>query len=133
MPQTWIDLPGGFGLLGGHLYFVHTENLQGSFIVRPVSYFSNFQQWELLVPKPRGPRKTYCMFDTRKEVVTHALGMWANYIETGTVTMGAADAIKRGKPGIIQPLNLDQQEHVVKLRKLQQLLLSTTVDLNARF
>ena len=75
------------------------------------------------------------MFDTRKEVVTHALDMWANYIETGTVTMGAADAIRCGKPGIIQPLNLDQQEHVVKLRKLQQLLLSTTVHVNldARF
>lgn len=42
MPEIWQDLPGGFGLLNGHLYFVHTENLsQGSFIVLPVSYFTN--------------------------------------------------------------------------------------------
>lgn len=112
MPQTWIDLPGGFGLLGGHLYFVHTENLQGSFIVRPVSYFSNFQQWELLVPKPRGPRKTYCMFDTNGEIIHYALGRWVDHIKYGT-----SDPKHNATPKV---LNEDQMRLILKLQVLQK-------------
>lgn len=43
--STWQDLPGGFGLLGGHLYFISTEDLTlGTWEMVPVSYFTNGEQ-----------------------------------------------------------------------------------------
>ena len=50
------------------------------------------------------------------EVIARALHMWANYIETGTVIMSAADAINQKKP--LHPLTLDQQKFVIRLRDM---------------
>ncbi len=50
------------------------------------------------------------------ELRLHALNLWANYIETGNVTMSAVDASKAKKP--FNALTLDQQRIVVRLRDL---------------
>jgi len=51
-------------------------------------------------------------------LISTALNMWANWIETEDVTLSAQDAINMKKNNIIQPLTLDQQELVVRLRRL---------------
>ncbi|KKL59836.1 hypothetical protein LCGC14_2211340 [marine sediment metagenome] len=54
---------------------------------------------------------------TDKEMIAHALSMWANYIETGSVTMSAADATNQSKYKLIRGLNTDQQKFVIRLRE----------------
>jgi hypothetical protein len=58
------------------------------------------------------------MFKTNKEIFYQALNMWANYIETGDVCLSSRDAIQQERRKLIQSLDVDQQEFVVKLRRL---------------
>jgi hypothetical protein len=45
-----------------------------------------------------------------------ALTMWANYIETGCVSLSTESAIKCGRKEEINPLNDDQKRVVARLR-----------------
>ena len=65
------------------------------------------------------------MSDSDNQVKFRALNMWANYIETGDVTMSAADAInmKQSLNNMnpimkLKPLNLEQQKFVIRLREM---------------
>ncbi len=58
------------------------------------------------------------MFEKDKYVKSHALSMWANYIETGDVCLSTCDAINSDRRDSIKALSLEQQEFVVRLRKL---------------
>lgn len=58
------------------------------------------------------------MFEKDNHVKYHALNMWANYIETTDVNMSAKDAIGMNKHHYIQPLELEQQKFVIRLREL---------------
>lgn len=44
--------------------------------------------------------------------------MWANYIKTNDVNISAADAVNMKYSNQILALTLDQQEFVIRLRKL---------------
>ena len=55
--------------------------------------------------------------EERDEVlVRNALQMWANHIETGTVTLSAKDAKAVGKP--FKALDSYQMKMVIRLREL---------------
>lgn len=54
-----------------------------------------------------------------QELISHALHTWANYIETGHVTLSANDAVNHEiKP---RPLDKDQTIIVQRIRKLASL------------
>lgn len=53
---------------------------------------------------------------TDKELITHALNMWANHIETGNVSLNAGDADNRKMK--VKALDDDQKALVLRLRKL---------------
>lgn len=61
---------------------------------------------------------------TDKELISRAISMWANYIETGTVTLSAADANQRNEFSgprdkiKINALTADQVELVERIKKL---------------
>jgi hypothetical protein len=52
------------------------------------------------------------------ELISRALNYWANWIETGDVTLSSSDAIDCDMHKIIKPLSLDQQKLVVRLKEL---------------
>lgn len=54
-----------------------------------------------------------------KEIVPRAIGMWRNYIETGTVTMSAVDMKNCGKASEVKALRSEQAAFVERLNKLQ--------------
>ena len=56
---------------------------------------------------------------TDQEKISYALNVWANYIETGDVTLCAADAKHFGVQG--KTLNKDQLALVKRLRELAAL------------
>lgn len=58
------------------------------------------------------------MFEKDNQIKYHSLNLWANYIETGDVNMSANDAIKTNNRQCIQPLELEQQKFVIRLRDL---------------
>lgn len=58
------------------------------------------------------------MWKEDSHVIAHALGMWANYMETGQVTMGAQDAQKCGRESVINRLDSGQVDLVKRLRAL---------------
>ncbi len=60
------------------------------------------------------------MFETDGEIKFQALTMWANHIETGDVSMSPQDAVNRKLKDKIKPLTLQQQELVVRIKKLAQ-------------
>lgn len=53
-----------------------------------------------------------------KHIKFEALSMWANYIETGSVNMGAEQAVKMGMGDEVLKLNADQAQFVSRLRKM---------------
>ena len=55
------------------------------------------------------------MFEKENHMISHALNMWANYIETGDVTKSAQDA-QRFKE-YFNALTEDQMEFILRLRK----------------
>lgn len=61
------------------------------------------------------------MFKTQNSKAAYACCMWANYIETGDVTLCAKDAEMVGEK--VKALNTDQMEMVLELRKLSDGLL----------
>jgi hypothetical protein len=54
-----------------------------------------------------------------KDVITQALGLWANHIETGNVSMSSRDAVNCGSPDQVKSLGDEQKRFVVRLRDLQ--------------
>ncbi len=58
---------------------------------------------------------------TSQEVddIALALGMRICYIETGTVTLRASDAITQGKSNLIKPLSDEQQRLILRLVALR--------------
>jgi hypothetical protein len=52
--------------------------------------------------------------------IANALHNWANYIETGRVTLSAYDALHMGEAHLVKPLAEDQKETVRELRTLAQ-------------
>lgn len=56
--------------------------------------------------------------DDEKYKIHSALNMWANYIETKTVTMSAIDAARSNKAKMIQSLSVGQHDLVRELRDL---------------
>jgi hypothetical protein len=56
------------------------------------------------------------MFEKENHTISYALNMWANYIETGDVTVSAQTAQKLKEP--FNSLTEDQMEFIVKLRKM---------------
>lgn len=58
------------------------------------------------------------MLKTDQKLISSALNFWANWIETNDMAISANDAIKMGRPERIQILDLEQQEFIVRLRKL---------------
>lgn len=55
---------------------------------------------------------------TDPELVSNALHLWANYIETGNVNLSATDAKQARRP--FKALTTEQMEIVVRLRKLAE-------------
>lgn len=53
---------------------------------------------------------------TDQELISNALNMWANYIETGNVTMSAKSAKEMNEE--VYTLNYRQKELVDRIRKL---------------
>ncbi len=53
-----------------------------------------------------------------EELIQHSLNLWANYLETGDVTLSQRDAVNMGKPDLINSLTLEQQSLVLRLRQL---------------
>lgn len=64
------------------------------------------------------------LYYTDEQLISTALDMWANNIETGDLSYSAELAAKCGKPGIIRGLNTDQMRLVVRLRDLAVKVLS---------
>jgi len=56
--------------------------------------------------------------ESDNRLIYYALGYWANWIETGNITMSAADAINCGERNKLQSLTLEQQKFVTRLRDL---------------
>lgn len=56
------------------------------------------------------------------ELAYFGLSMWANYIETGDVNLGAKDAAAAKRT--VRPLSLDQMRAVIHLRDTAALFLS---------
>lgn len=54
--------------------------------------------------------------NTDEQKIGYALGLWANYIETGNILLCAEDAEKQGEK--VKALNLEQMKTVVRLRDL---------------
>lgn len=52
------------------------------------------------------------------ELKSHALNIWANYIETGDLAMSAKDARNVGREGEVNNLPERKQELVGRMRKL---------------
>ena len=61
------------------------------------------------------------MFETQESKAGYACCMWANYIETGDVTLCAKDAENEGEK--VNALTQNQMEMVLELRKLSDGLL----------
>jgi hypothetical protein len=55
---------------------------------------------------------------TDEQLLFYSLNMWANHIETGDVNMGAQDAVRCGKKGLVRALSTDQMRLIVRLRDL---------------
>lgn len=53
-----------------------------------------------------------------KELVSTALDFWANYVETGDITMSRTDAVNRKLERRIKSLTEDQEQLVRDLRNL---------------
>jgi hypothetical protein len=60
-----------------------------------------------------------------KYLISHALLMWANHIETGDICLNAIDAKKMGKEKQINALDVDQMKLVVRLKELSNKQLET--------
>lgn len=58
------------------------------------------------------------MFEKDHHVIMHALLMWANYIETGTVTHSANDLKNCGRSSDIKSIDVAQKTMVERLRSL---------------
>lgn len=58
------------------------------------------------------------MFDTDEEIRNHALNMWGNYIESGSVTLSRNDCIKQGEVNYIKSLSDEQLALVARIRQL---------------
>lgn len=56
---------------------------------------------------------------TDNELITRALTMWINHIQTGDVCMSTKDVVQAGKPGKARMLHSDQQEFVIRLEELR--------------
>jgi hypothetical protein len=54
---------------------------------------------------------------TNQQLVAHALGMWANYIETGNIVLSANDMVRKG--AVLKHLDADQLALVSRLRSQQ--------------
>lgn len=54
------------------------------------------------------------------ELEQRALQMWANYIETGHVTLSANDMLQQNRGKELKPLQPSQQALIERLRKLAQ-------------
>ena len=54
------------------------------------------------------------------DVVSHALNLWANWIETEDVTMSGEDAVSAGMKDKVNVLSTEQMRFVVRLRDLAQ-------------
>lgn len=55
---------------------------------------------------------------TDKELVFWACNYWANYIETGVMTLSATDAQNQQRNSLIKALNVDQMKLIIRLREL---------------
>lgn len=53
-----------------------------------------------------------------RELAAMALSLWANHIETGSMSLSAQDAARMGKP--LNALKDDQQQVVQRLRELNK-------------
>ncbi len=51
-----------------------------------------------------------------RQIIAYALDLWANFIQTGELTMSAQDAERAGEP--IKALSTDQMKMVIRLRDL---------------
>jgi hypothetical protein len=58
------------------------------------------------------------LFKRDAEIVSCALTMWANYIETGHVTLSSQDAQNCGYKDEIRTLDDNQMRFVLRLRKM---------------
>jgi hypothetical protein len=54
-----------------------------------------------------------------KDLITKALGLWANYVETGDVCMSSVDAANCGLRNQVKVLTDEQKRFVARLRDLQ--------------
>lgn len=55
---------------------------------------------------------------TDEELVVTALQSWANWIETGDITLSTRDCVASSQQRKIKGLSLEQQELVLRLRRL---------------
>lgn len=62
--------------------------------------------------------KTITLTPDQVSLVRNALQYWANYIETGDMTLSAIDMSRMG--GNINPLNLDQMKQIIAMRELAE-------------
>lgn len=63
---------------------------------------------------------------SNKELISTALRQWANYIETGNVSMSKKDAVNCGQKGDIKILSTSQVNMVERLRDLANKELSSS-------
>jgi hypothetical protein len=52
------------------------------------------------------------------ELISTALRMWANYIETGNVSISSTDCVNMGQPYKVKVINDQQKRFVDRLVKL---------------
>jgi hypothetical protein len=58
------------------------------------------------------------MFDSDHEVISQALLMWRNYIQTGDPAVSAGDAVRCGQRQLVKPLDSYQTQFILRLEEL---------------
>lgn len=72
------------------------------------------------------------MFDNDAEIVSQALMMWANYIQTGYVGLNRNDLIEQGRQKEIKALTLGQEQIVQKLQTMSMNALTSDIQLSSK-
>jgi len=89
--------------------------------------YSSSEEDHMQTERSFGWGKEKEMFETNSTIVSQALTLWANYIETGDVNMSGVDSDDRGRSK--NNLSSSQLRLVAKIKWLSQLALTRKLDL----
>lgn len=71
-------------------------------------------------------------YGTDLDVAVHALSMWKNYIETGSVNLSAQDAANQDRQDEVRPLNDSQYRFLVRLEDIKTKIQTGVITDNAQ-